>query len=161
MSSPPLLLVLPFLLLFFSSQPCEARRLLISPDGNDPTREQDPPNKNRANMGVEVQLVQMAAVKPIDEKVGSGKQVGVVASAKKATGVSRKLPGAESVVPTSRVVKRQLKKLEGPTKQEHFSAEEFHVTEGAAGSMELDVSDIVVLDYPQPHRKPPINNKAP
>lgn len=40
-----------------------------------------------------MQLVQVAAVKPIDEKVGSGKQVGVVASAKKATGVSRKLPG--------------------------------------------------------------------
>ncbi|XP_031503258.1 uncharacterized protein LOC116266258 [Nymphaea colorata] len=161
--SSPLFLVLPLylLLLFFSSQSCQARRLRISPDDNDPTRELDISNKNQANIKVEVQPVRVAAVKPIDEKVGSGKQEGNLVPAKKTTSESRELPGAESVVSTSHVVKRQLKKLEGPTKLEQYSAGEFHVSEGAAESTELDVSDIVVMDYPQPHRKPPINNKAP
>lgn len=38
---------------------------------------------------------------------------------------------------------------------------EFQVQEGADESAELDVSDVILMDYPQPHRKPPGNNKAP
>ncbi|XP_049933602.1 uncharacterized protein LOC116253520 [Nymphaea colorata] len=166
------LLLLPsFLFLFFSSQLCEGRHLFMAFDdvvdrGSKMTKtyELSYENENSALVKVENRPKgELMRGKPDERMTEHGKHTVEGGKRRAAEGVQKTdsmISGTESFKPSSHNVKRQPNRLEVSQKLDR-SAVEFHFQEGENESTALDVSDIVINDYPEPHRNPPANNEVP